>query len=459
MSEFVGRNKEIQHLNDIYSREGLKTCVILGRRQIGKSTLIREFCKDKESLIIQSYARSGYENRVMMSKFVSMKAFGESRIFDSYTEIMDLIENICKAKKTVLVFDEYPFLVNSSPEFPSILQRLIDTQLLGTETMVIICGSSISAMNDEMSYDRPLYGRFMKKMELREITFDSTLKLHGNMECLDALKTYLVVGGVPKYHQILSDRTFKKAIMDNFFSINGELRDEAQNMITCELPSDVFTAIVSCIADGSVVQYEIADKLHIDRSICKKYLDKLESIMIVEKVNPMMDRPSRPRYRIRDNLVAFYYEVVRKYENEIEDMYPPEMIYKHASNDIDTFLGHRFESFCGNFLSSEYCVSKKGPWWSRDGEVEFDLLAKIIDSELRTSNLVCECKFVKNPIGMNVINKLKSKADKNLKLENVSYILFSASGFDEELSEFAQDKNIRLIGLDNFINWPKEKMC
>lgn len=458
MTEFIGRMAEIQYMEELYARDGLKTCIILGRRQIGKSTLIREFCKNKESLIIQSYARSGFENRLMMSKFVSQKAYGESKNFDSYTEIMNVIESICRARKTVLVFDEYPFLVNSSPEFPSILQHLIDCQLYDTDTTVIICGSSISIMQNEMGYDRPLYGRFMNRVMVGELPFDTTLGFHKNMDDIDSLKTYLSVGGVPKYHSILSEKTFESAVKKHFLSSIAEMRLEAQNMITAELPSDTYTAIVACIADGSVVQYEIADKLHMDRSLCKKSLDKLEKINVIEKINPMMGSPVRPRYRIKDNLVSFYYEVVRKYENEIEDEFPPDMIYKHMADDIDTFLGRRFETFCSSYLHSKYCVVDCGPWWSRNGEVEIDVLAKIMDSESRTSNLVCECKFTKRPIGIKVLNKLRGNTEDHLRLDNYSYVLFSASGFDDELTEYAEGHDVELVGLRELINWPKEKL-
>lgn len=45
--EFIGRKKELEHLNTEYQRNG-SFVVIFGRRRIGKTTLIKEFLKHKE---------------------------------------------------------------------------------------------------------------------------------------------------------------------------------------------------------------------------------------------------------------------------------------------------------------------------------------------------------------------------------------------------------------------------
>ena len=42
---FVGRRYELERLEDLRKREGVKTCLIYGKRRVGKSELISQFCK------------------------------------------------------------------------------------------------------------------------------------------------------------------------------------------------------------------------------------------------------------------------------------------------------------------------------------------------------------------------------------------------------------------------------
>lgn len=45
---FIGRNQELKKLNKMYESGRLEVAVIYGRRRVGKTTLITEFCKDKK---------------------------------------------------------------------------------------------------------------------------------------------------------------------------------------------------------------------------------------------------------------------------------------------------------------------------------------------------------------------------------------------------------------------------
>jgi AAA+ ATPase superfamily predicted ATPase len=47
---FLGRKKELQTLKSLYEKEGMSFVVIYGRRRVGKTALINEFCKDKKSI-------------------------------------------------------------------------------------------------------------------------------------------------------------------------------------------------------------------------------------------------------------------------------------------------------------------------------------------------------------------------------------------------------------------------
>ena len=46
---FIGRERELKSLNEVYSKAGFGMTIIYGRRRVGKSYLITEFIKDKKA--------------------------------------------------------------------------------------------------------------------------------------------------------------------------------------------------------------------------------------------------------------------------------------------------------------------------------------------------------------------------------------------------------------------------
>jgi len=464
MNEFVGREKELNYLESLYSEPGLKTCAVYGRRQIGKSSILEEFAKGKRALIIQSSKESSYENMVRMRSDISEFLGKELPETKSLTEIMDILKRICKEEKTILVFDEYPYMISDAPYFSSILQRFIDIDVKDTESMIIICGSSISVMRDETERsDRPLYGRFMNRLFVGPLHFRTCMKFHKNMSELDALKVYMTVGGIPKYHRLMDRGTYEECIKKCYLDEAASMINEAHSVISNELKQyETQSGIVACIADGAVKLSDIAQKMGLDRAACKRYIAKLEYLGFVEKLHPMMNAPKRPIYRISDNMLAFYYEVLRRHRSMLSGhSIDRDKKYTLMANDISTFMGHRFEDLCGQYVDTEYSVKERGRWWGRAGteDVDIDIVAYVYDDDLRVNTLLAECKFRKQKTGFSALNDLTGRVSRIGGTMNENYALFSASGFEENLEEYAEDHGIMLVSIDKLLGKaPSDKL-
>jgi len=456
MNEFVGREEELRYLEALYSQPGLKTCAVYGRRQIGKSALLREFSKNKRTLFIQSSKQSNYENMVRMKADISQFLGKELPAIESFTEVMAIIENICREEKTIVVFDEYPYLISDAPYVPSILQRFIDIDVKDTESMIIICGSSVSMMRDETErMDRPLYGRFTNRLVVGPLHYRTCMEFHKNMSDMDALKVYMTVGGIPKYHRLMDRSTYEECIKKCYIEQTASLIDEAHAVISNEFgPSGIYTGIVACIADGTVKQSDIAQKTGMDRAACKRCLDKMEHLGFIGRPHPMLGAPKRPIYGIADNMVAFYYEVIRRHEPMLSGRsIDLDMKYAIMAKDISTFFGRRFEELCGQYVDTEYNVKERGRWWGRAGaeDADIDVVAYAYDNDLRINTIVAECKFRRQKTGFSALNILTDRVSKIGGIVNEHYMLFSPSGFEEKLEEFAEDHGIMLVGIDKLL--------
>ena len=197
-----------------------------------------------------------------------------------------------------------------------------------------------------------------------------------------------------------------------------------------------YTGAVRCIADGTVKQSEIADKLKIDRAACKRILDDLEFVGMVERRTPMGSAPKKPVYSISDPFVSFSFNIIANNIRMIESSSSKSAAYGFLRNDIDSQLGHMFEKLCGNWLDSKYTVVERGQWWGRiDGtDTDIDIVAKVSDGNRIIHTVLGECKFSRKPMGFSAYNKLVSRAKGAGFTENVTFVLFSAEGFEDERS-------------------------
>lgn len=120
---FVGRESELIKLEKMYSTNEFQFAVIYGRRRVGKTTLIREFLKNKESLLYVSLEGTQKENLIGLSRVVSKN---DSIVYDSFESLFNAIDKMLETnQKIVLAIDEYPYLAESHPPISSIIQSIL----------------------------------------------------------------------------------------------------------------------------------------------------------------------------------------------------------------------------------------------------------------------------------------------------------------------------------------------
>ncbi|MBR2254892.1 MAG: AAA family ATPase [Candidatus Methanomethylophilaceae archaeon] len=445
----LGRESELSYLEGLWERDGLVTCCLWGRRRVGKTSILREFGKDKRTLSLQGIEGSYYENLSSLTLDVSEFLGKEVPQVQDLTHLMKIIEDICRADRTLVVFDELPYLLESAPQASSVIQKSLDGGLRDLDCMFVVCGSSISVMRRETEDARkPLFGRFEHRKQIKPLSIEACREFHPDLDPETSLRWYCTVGGIPYYHLDTSGKSYRQLVEERFLDRDGSWRGDATSLILHEFNGNRnYTGAVRCIADGTVKQSEIADKLRMDRAACKRLLDDLESVGIVERRVPMGDSPKKPVYSIKDPFVAFSFTVIYGHVRLIGGDSPRSVVYDLILEDIETQLGHMFEMFCGEWMDSKYPVVERGQWWGRvgDADADIDIVAKVADDRRFIHTVLGECKFRGKPMGFAGYNTLASRAKAARFTENVTYALFSATGFEDDLSEYADENGIKLI--------------
>jgi hypothetical protein len=448
-SMMFGREREMEYLGNIYSGNGLRTCSIMGRKGVGKSTLIEEFCAGKRTLFLQFVKESRLNNLMIMNITLSRFLGDDVPKFDTLVQYFELIGDICKEEKTVVVLDEFPYLQSVMPEAASVIQRFLDITVKNTDCMVILCGSTTSAMKEETdSMSRPLYGRFQYRLVIRPLDAVTCRNFHPGMSIGDQMSTYLTVGGIPRYQSRMVLDSYRDNVMYHYISDTRDMDEAGPEFVRNEIDNAApHLAVLSCIANGTVRQKEIAEKLGMDKSRCSRVLSELKNLDIVGEYHPMLGSPKRPVYYIEDNIVAFHFHVVTRMAPLTAGRTRKD--YAMIGHEVDTFLWMRFELLCRDFVIDRFNVKEIGKWWGRsDGEdVDIDVVAKVLDGSGRTRYLLGEFKHRSKPMGFGTLNTLRGRADE-LGVEDPVLALFSYSGFEDELAEYAENEGIFLFDTD-----------
>ncbi len=228
---FIGREKELALLEKLKNSSKFEFLVLFGRRRIGKTTLLTEFAKDKNVLFYSAQEQNDAFNLEQFTKEIQ-KHFKETGFsFNSWQDAFEYISNhSTNEHKEIIIIDEFPFIAKENPTVKSILQHLIDHKLQHPNILLIICGSSISFMENEvMGYKSPLYGRCTNVLELKEFDYFDSAKFLPKYTNIDKLMSYAILGGIPKYLlQFDDDISLKENVNDKIVSNDVFLNIEPQ---------------------------------------------------------------------------------------------------------------------------------------------------------------------------------------------------------------------------------------
>lgn len=453
--KFINRKREMSTLEREYNKE--KSFVVLyGRRRTGKTTLIKEFIKNKNAFYF--FADKQNEN-IQINRFKNQAAeyfndeFLKKINISDWDTIFDYFLNKIGDEKFIFVIDEFQYLCMGNKEFSSVFQRIYDEKIADKNIMVILCGSLISMMYSEvLAYDSPLYGRRTAQIKLQPIGFEYYKEFFENKSVKELIEFYSVTGGVPKYIlEFDRDKTPLWNIENNIFNKDNFLYSEPKFLLQEEI-NDLsrYFSILNSIALGNTKLSSICSHLEINSNGITSYLTKLIDLDIIEKETPITENTENSKkglYKINDNYLKFWFSYVYPYQSylEIENItYPLEKI----KNEFNLWVSKIYEDLSRETLLTDskipFPIKKLGRWWNNSEEID---IVGIGDKEI----IFGECKWSSKKVGMSVFLALKEKSKKvkwNNDTRKEYFILFSKEGFSEELIEFS--RNEKNIILSNF---------
>ena len=463
---FIGREKELAELNDLYIQDKFQLFVLYGRRRVGKTTLLNEFCKGKDAIF---YSAEQSNNKLNLEKFSRLvfNFYGEDNLepFASWGNAFSYINERQKDKRLILVIDEFPYLVRKNKALLSEMQHLIDHKLKNGKLFIVLCGSYMGFMEKEVLGSKsPLFGRRTGQLHMKPFNYQTSMKFLDRFSNEDKLKLYGAFGGTPLYlQQIQPDNSFEENIKKAFLRVTAYLYEEPLLLLRQEVQEPgVYSAIIEAIAGGYTKSNEISTKIGEDSAKCLKYIKTLCELGILYKETPFGEKESSRKtiYGISDFMFRFWYRYVFANRTLVETGAQQVIWEKRIEPNYSSYMGLIFERICSDYLTAQNAKGKLpflftsiGRWWGTNPktrtQVEIDLVAN--DGK---DYLICECKWRNEKTDLSVLKELKDNADIfNKKRDNTWFVLFTKAGFtDAVIKEAEADPNIILVDINKIMD-------
>ncbi len=464
MNKFIGRKTELQELEERYDSSDFQMTVIYGRRRIGKSTLIKEFIKDKRA-VYYTATKAGINKNIELWGKRALEIFAPEMGTLSFQTIDDLLSFLGKhseEERTVVVIDELPYLAESDKSIMSVLQKYIDNYWMHGQMFLILCGSSVSFMENEVLGEKsPIFGRRTSQIKLDAFDYLESAEFVPAYSYEEKAICYGITGGTAKYLAMLDDKkSLDENIVQLFFKKTGYLYEEPNNLLTQEFRNvSTYNDIISAIAAGANKVNEIADKAHVEQSMAFHALQNLIATDIVLKENAITDESNKKKvqYILKDSMFRFWYKFVPDGMVAIE-LDRGEIYYHNVVKPkISEFMGAVFEEICKHYTlicgieGRLACfVTTVGKWWGTHQKKRVTIDIDVVGLDKMAKKAVLgESKYRNEPIDKKIYEELREKdglISKEYKV--VQYVLFSKNGFTEWVLERNERDDVRLVGLE-----------
>lgn len=444
---FYDRGSELDALRIAFTSSEHAFYVVYGRRRVGKTELLKEFCTSRPHIYFLAAQEAEDRQR---EKFVEQIAnHFDDRVprIDGWDDAFDYLGEKLMNEKLAIIIDEFPYLIEENDSLPSYIQSFVDEQLQDTESMLVLCGSSVSTMESEvLGHESPLYGRRTGQIDLQPFSFTEAQSAI-EYELLDAIKSYAVTGGTPMYLTLFDyTRTLGENIQSKILSPTAILYNEPEFLLRTELRNPArYMSILEAVATGHTTPNEIAGTTGIDSGPLSKYLQTLRRLRLIEREVPVTasgKKSKRSRYHVADEFLRFWFRFVEPNRSTIEEA--PSVVFDGTIEPaLPDHVAGTFEDVCqevvweairrGEFGS----YSEVGRWWYGEDEIDIVGLAPNDDRIL-----FGECKWTIDPVGHGLVKELRAKAENvrwGPETREERFALFSKSGFVDNLEEELDD--------------------
>ncbi|HET7677766.1 MAG TPA: ATP-binding protein [Candidatus Limnocylindrales bacterium] len=443
---FVDRILELGRLDEAWASGEAQLIIVSGRRRVGKTELLARFSRGKPVAYIAAAQRLRSDQLADAARDLAALAnrFRSGRPpairLDDWQAMLDLIAERATERRIGVVIDEFPYLVEQSPELPSLLQRWWDQAGSRTKIFLVLAGSDQALVDRLVSQRAPLFGRATMRPRIEPMDYYNAARFVPAWPPVDRVRGYAVAGGMPYYLRLFDPSLSLRANLQRLaFSPDGALFREAEYLLEAEFREvSRRGSIFRAIARGAVTPNEIAQRIGLGGAAdVQANLADLVRMGLLERVVPVTRRAElRSRqvaYRIADPYLAFYFTILEPRRSVIQ-MGPPAIVDRSLPDEeLDAYVSRLFEEVARQYVrragaaGAMPIVHEVGTWWQGEDEVD------VVGVGASRVELVGEVKWSRSPVGQDDLELLRRRA-RSLGDGRIRLVLVSRSGFTRSVT-------------------------
>ena len=440
--KFIGREEEINLINNELLKKNQSNILIYGRRRIGKSYLINQVLNNYEGIkIYYQCKRIDIKNTLNELTDIIKKNLGlyYPLQFSDFDMLLSFLFEY--SEKIVLCIDEYGYLHESLKGADSIIQQKIDKYRQNSKLKLILLGSSLDIMKNLIEKENPLFGRFDVVINLKEQNYYESSLYYQSFSNEEKVMLYSVFGGEPYFNSKIDE---SKTVLENVIDLMlkkdsiGELFVEEILRNEINKVSNSYD-VLQVIALGSKKHDDIKNKAFVETTAAlSQILNKLIKIDVVEKITPINDENNKKKtlYNIKSNVVKFYYKYIYRNISARENLNPITFYRIFIQEDFESkFIPSIFEKIVKQYLIKE---NKKkdvinpfyqiGTYWYDDPQNKVNGQFDVVTKD-KNGYIFFEAKYQNKAINDSIINE-EIKQLKQLNIDYYNLGFASKSGFD-----------------------------
>jgi AAA+ ATPase superfamily predicted ATPase len=440
---FIGRSGELASLEKRYKASRGQLVLVYGRRRIGKSFLLERFSAGKPTVFYQATQQAerqeleGFQEALVpLAEEAGLPGFG----FSNWEAALDFLtaRKAWRGSRLLVILDEFPYLADSTPSLPSIIQRWWDRGGRTSKVMLVLCGSAQAFMEQLEGPAAPLHQRFTAKIHVGPLSFREAGEFTPKLEPQDKARVFGILGGTPLY---LRQWDEAQSISENLMMLFGDPASQLLDSAELVLSTDIRDArapyrALQSIALGATKYNDIQQKAKLSND---RVLQRLVELQLIEKRIPATEHPDKSRrslYAIADPYFRFYFRYIALHRGAIGRGLGARVIERIILPDLDNYVGFSFEDQARAFARDlvrrgELPGDDVGSWWSTDGQHQIDIVGT---SDFKPS-FIGSVKWRRDPLGESVLRDLEDDARELGVRADVPRLLIGRSGATPKMLE------------------------
>ncbi len=454
-------DSDIRKLNTLYNRVQFSFLFLYGRFGTGKTSLIREFCRDKATLFF-SAQETVAESHLDAFYRQTARTLNPGKLppsFESWEQAFSFVSDYSFSRRLVLVLDEFQNLDRNCPEFMDAFTDAVQSSFQHGKIFLIAASSSVGYAGALMEEPiREPFDAITARAFLDVLPFSACRPLLSGRSAKEQLFLYGVTGGFPGcLTRIQPKLSAQQNVLDLFFRADSPFLMAPPDALHRELREiSTYNFLLEIIASGSGKLTDIAQSASIGTNKCAKYLGVLISLGLLRKEFPAAGESlKKVRYQFVDHMTRFWYRFVGPNLSDILFGRGAQVFEQYVAPELDDYLLPVFETVCAEYLErlagsgqTPFVYRHTGAWWTggtkREPFVRIPLVAA--DEEHTVLGI---CHSAAAPAGKELLDLLLAPLEPFGDKKRYCCI-FSTSGFTEELrAEARAAGNVWLTDLED----------